>query len=53
MKARFYEGDLWKKELEGVLQPMLEKYDVVLVEDSENRIRWLPRQAPSPLDLHK
>ena len=40
MKARFYEGELWKDELEGVLLPMLEKYDVVLVEDSENRIRW-------------
>ena len=33
MKARFYEGDLWKGELENVLMPMIEKYDVVLVED--------------------
>jgi hypothetical protein len=40
MKAKFYEGELWKKELEGVLLPMLEKYDVVLVDDSDNRIRW-------------
>jgi hypothetical protein len=40
MKARFYEGELWKKELEGVLLPMLEKYDVVLIEDAENRIHW-------------
>ena len=40
MKARFYEGELWKMELEGILLPMLEKYDVVLVEDSENRVRW-------------
>jgi len=40
MKARFYEGDLWKRELEQLLMPMLEKYDVVLVEDPENLIRW-------------
>ncbi len=33
MKAKFYEGELWKNELEGVLMPMLEKYEVVL-EDS-------------------
>ncbi len=39
MKARFYEGDLWKSELENLLMPMLEKYDVVLVED-EGRIQW-------------
>ena len=32
MKAKFYDGDLWKGELEGVLLPMLERYDVVLVE---------------------
>lgn len=32
MKAQFYEGALWKAELEGVLLPMLEKYDVVVVE---------------------
>ncbi len=32
MKAEFYEGDLWKDELEGVLLPMLEKYEVVVVE---------------------
>lgn len=24
MKAKFYEGDLWKRELENVLMPMLE-----------------------------
>lgn len=32
MKALFYEGDLWKGELENVLMPMLERYDVVVVE---------------------
>jgi hypothetical protein len=40
MKARFYEGDLWKRELENVLMPMLEKYDVLLVEDPEGLVRW-------------
>ena len=40
MKAKFYEGELWKRELEDVLMPMLEKYDVVLVEDPEERVRW-------------
>jgi NIPSNAP len=40
MKARFYEGELWKGELENTLLPMLESYAVVLVEDPENRICW-------------
>lgn len=42
MKARFYEGPLWKGELEAILLPMLEKYDVVLVEDPDGGIRWAP-----------
>ena len=33
MKAKFYEGELWKGELQNVMLSMLEKYDVVLVED--------------------
>jgi hypothetical protein len=40
MKAKFYEGELWKRELENVLLPMLEKYEVVLVEDPENLVHW-------------
>ena len=40
MKAKFYEGELWKRELENVLMPMLEKYDVVVVEDPDGRVRW-------------
>ena len=40
MKAKFYEGELWKEELENVLLPMIEKYDVVLVEDPEGLIAW-------------
>jgi len=40
MKAKFYEGELWKRELESVLMPMLDRYDVVLVEDPEELVRW-------------
>ena len=40
MKAKFYEGELWKNELENVLLPMLEKYEVVLVEDPRGMVRW-------------
>ena len=40
MKARFYEGELWKTQLEQVLMPMLEKYDVVVVEDPTGAIVW-------------
>ena len=41
LKAKFYEGELWKRELENTLMPMIDKYDVVLVDDPENQIRWL------------
>lgn len=40
MRAKFYEGELWKTELEHVLLPMLEKYDVVVVEDAEGLIHF-------------
>jgi hypothetical protein len=40
MKAKFYEGELWKSELESVLLPMLEKYEVVVVEDVDGLVRW-------------
>jgi heme-degrading monooxygenase HmoA len=40
MKAKFYEGELWKSELEQVLMPMIEKYEVVLVKDPEGLLRW-------------
>jgi hypothetical protein len=39
LKAQFYDGALWKQELEGVLMPMIEKYDVVVVDD-EGRLQW-------------
>jgi hypothetical protein len=40
MKAKFYEGELWRNELESLLMPMLEKYEVVVVEDPEHIIQW-------------
>jgi len=40
MKAKFYEGELWKRELENRLMPMIEKYEVVLVDDPEGKICW-------------
>ena len=40
LKAKFYEGELWKNELESLLMPMLEKYEVVVVDDADGLIRW-------------
>jgi len=40
MKAKFYEGALWKGELEDILMPMIERYEVVVVEDTEGLVRW-------------
>ena len=40
MKARFYEGELWKNELESALMPMLDRYEVTLVDDPENLVHW-------------
>jgi hypothetical protein len=43
MKSRFYDGELWKRELEAVLMPMIERYDVVLVEDTHGLMGEWPR----------
>lgn len=40
MKAQFYEGELWKSELENVLMPMIENYDVVLVDDPDGLVKF-------------
>jgi hypothetical protein len=40
MKAKFYEGELWKRELEQVLMPLLESYEAVLVVDPDGLISW-------------
>jgi hypothetical protein len=34
MRDAFYEGPLWKNELEAIAMPMLESYDVILCETS-------------------
>jgi len=34
LKNAFYEGELWKNELESIAMPMLESYDVILCETS-------------------
>src|SRR2546428_10404651 len=34
MKNAFYEGELWKNELESIAMPMIESYDVILCEPS-------------------
>jgi hypothetical protein len=40
LKAKFYESELWKRQLENVLMPMSERYEVVVVEDSGGLVRW-------------
>jgi hypothetical protein len=34
MKTDFYEGELWKNELESIAMPLLDSYDVILCETS-------------------
>jgi hypothetical protein len=40
LKALFYEGRLFKQELQNTLLPMLEKYDVVPVDDPTELVKW-------------
>src|SRR5437667_12679176 len=40
MKAKFYEGELWKRELENIMMPMLDTYESRLVEDPDDLVRW-------------
>ena len=40
MRDEFYEGKLWKEELEEKLMPMIEKYDVVVVEAKNGLGDW-------------
>ena len=40
MKTKFYEGELWKRELEQTLMPMIDKFDVVLVEADGGLGEW-------------
>ena len=43
MKDAFYEGELWKNELEAIAMPMLDSYDVILCETSPGCVFDLPR----------
>jgi hypothetical protein len=43
MKEAFYEGPLWKEELEAIAMPMLESYDVTLCETSPGYVCDGPR----------
>ncbi|HTC43530.1 MAG TPA: NIPSNAP family protein [Steroidobacteraceae bacterium] len=49
LKAKFYDGDLWKGELENVMMPMIEKYDVVVVNVPASEPRWRLDDAASDL----
>jgi hypothetical protein len=40
LKTRFYDSEIWKQELEATLMPMLDKYDVILVDDPEGLVQW-------------
>lgn len=40
LKAQFYDGELWKGELEKIVMPMLERFDVVVVDDPDNLVQW-------------
>jgi len=40
MKAAFYEGRLWKEELEHILMPMIASYHVATIEAPEDLVRW-------------
>ena len=44
MKDAFYEGKLWKEELEAIAMPMLESYDVILCETSAGYVCDGPRE---------
>lgn len=44
MKDEFYEGELWKNELERIAMPMLDSYDVILCETSPGCVFDLPSE---------
>ena len=45
MKNDFYEGALWKNELEAIAMPMLESYDVILCETSSGYVCEGPKEG--------
>lgn len=40
MKQAFYEGPLWKNELEAIAMPMIESYEVALTETSQGCVAF-------------
>jgi heme-degrading monooxygenase HmoA len=44
MRDAFYEGELWKNELEAIAMPMLESYDVILCETAPGYVCDGPRE---------
>lgn len=44
MKNAFYEGELWKNELEAIAMPLIESYDVILCETSPGYVFDGPRE---------
>jgi NIPSNAP len=46
LKKEFYEGELWKNELESIAMPMLDSYDVILCETSPGCVFDAAREEP-------
>ena len=46
MRTAFYEGAVWKDELEAIAMPLLESYDVTLCETSRGCVFDAPRESP-------
>jgi hypothetical protein len=44
MKNAFYEGELWKNELEAIAMPLIDSYDVILCETSPGYVFDGPRE---------
>ena len=38
MRNEFYDGALWNTELEGLILPLIERYEAVVVEDPANQL---------------
>jgi hypothetical protein len=45
-RAAFYEGEVWKHELEPIAMPLLESYDVSLCETTPGCVFDVPREEP-------
>jgi hypothetical protein len=46
MKDAFYEGELWKNELESIAMPMIDSYDVILCETSSGCVFDMLGEVP-------